>query len=90
MSTMRLSGCSDKEAPINPTLVVSTSSLQFSKSGGEQTLTVKSSEELTIVDDAAWVHTTLGQGIKGSDNQLITMVHIAVDRTMNRKNGTPS
>ncbi|MDI9523127.1 MAG: cellulase family glycosylhydrolase [Bacteroidota bacterium] len=76
---MRLSGCSDQEAPINPTLVVSTSSLQFSKSGGEQTLTVKSSEELTIVDDAAWVHTTLGQGIKGSDNQLITMVHIAVD-----------
>lgn len=74
-----LGSCSDTEQPPDPVLVVSESSLQFSKQGDEKIVTVKSDQKISVSANQTWCNVITGNPVTGSEGSLITKLTLKVN-----------
>lgn len=74
-----LGSCSDTEQPPDPVLVLSQSAIQFSKQGGEQSVTIRSDRKISTSTDQLWCNVTAGDPVTGSGGYLITQLDVSVN-----------
>ena len=74
-----VSGCSEKDVPLTSHLELSKSSLHFNKNVGEQIVTSKSREEVSVSSDKSWCQVFADKPSVGGEGYLVTKIIISVD-----------